>query len=140
MVDISENNLVEVVRDIRSSLGYIEGEFKTFALDFGSIEFQALLASQPDYDYILNLSALKHVRSEKDPFTLMRLLDVNVRHTEALRRHAARHGTKKYFCVSTDKATNPVNMMGCSKRIMELYLFGNDDTMPVSTGAGRRVR
>ncbi|MFT3800679.1 MAG: UDP-N-acetylglucosamine 4,6-dehydratase [Burkholderiaceae bacterium] len=133
VVDISENNLVEVVRDVRSSLGYIEGEFKTFALDFGSPEFDALLADSGGYDYVLNLSALKHVRSEKDPFTLMRLIDVNVTQTERLRRWARDHGTKKLFCVSTDKATNPVNMMGCSKRIMELFLFGNDDALPVST-------
>ena len=133
VVDISENNLVEVVRDLRSSIGYTEGEFKTFAIDFGSLEFDALLASGFGYDYILNLSALKHVRSEKDPYTLMRLIDVNITHTEKLRRYALTSGAKKYFCVSTDKATNPVNMMGCSKRIMELFLFGNDDPLAVST-------
>lgn len=133
VVDISENNLVEVVRDLRSSLGYIDGEFRTFALDFGSPEFEALLAVTGQYDYILNLSALKHVRSEKDPFTLMRMIDVNISLTEKLRRWAAGHEARKLFCVSTDKATNPVNMMGCSKRIMELFLFGNDGSLPVST-------
>ena len=133
VVDISENNLVEVVRDLRSSLGYIESEFRTFAIDFGSPEFEALLAATGGYDYILNLSALKHVRSEKDPFTLMRMIDVNVTLTEKLRRWAAAHEARKLFCVSTDKATNPVNMMGCSKRIMELFLFGSDEQLPVST-------
>ncbi len=133
VVDISENNLVECVRDLRSSLGYIDGEFRTFALDFGSPEFEALLKDTKQYDYVLNLSALKHVRSEKDPYTLMRMIDVNVTNTEKLRRWSNDTGAKKLFCVSTDKATNPVNMMGCSKRIMELFLFGNDDRMPVST-------
>ena len=69
IIDISENNLVELVRDLRSTLGYIEGDFRTFALDSGSIEFDALMRNVSGYDYVLNLSALKHVRSEEDPFT-----------------------------------------------------------------------
>ena len=71
VVDISENNMVELVRDIRSSFGYIDGDFQTFALDIGSIEYDAFWEADGDYDYVLNLSALKHVRSEKDPYTLM---------------------------------------------------------------------
>jgi FlaA1/EpsC-like NDP-sugar epimerase len=74
------------------------------------------------YDYVLNLSALKHVRSEKDPFTLMRMIKVNILNTISTIAHARSKGARKYFCVSTDKATNPVNMMGASKRIMELFL------------------
>ena len=70
VVDISENNMVELVRDIRSSFGYIDGDFQTFALDIGSIEYDAFIEADGKYDYVLNLSALKHVRSEKDPFTL----------------------------------------------------------------------
>ena len=77
VVDLSENNLTELVRDIRSSFGYIKGDFKTFALDIGSIEYDAFIKSDGKYDYVLNLSALKHVRSEEDPFTLMRMIDVN---------------------------------------------------------------
>jgi len=75
IVDISENNMVELVRDIRSSFGYIDGEFKTFALDIASIEYDAFIKSDGKYDFVLNLSALKHVRSEKDPFTLMRMIE-----------------------------------------------------------------
>ena len=71
VVDISENNLVELVRDLRSSIGYIPGEFKTYVLDLGSVEFEMLLSIH-NYDYVFNLSALKHVRSEKDPFTLFK--------------------------------------------------------------------
>ena len=78
VVDISENNMVELVRDIRSAEGYGTGEFKTFALDCGSLEFEALVKSEGPYDYVFNLSALKHVRSEKDPYTLMRMIMVNV--------------------------------------------------------------
>ena len=132
IVDISENNMVELVRDLRSTLGYGSGEFKTFAVDCGSIEFEALMANEGPYDYVFNLSALKHVRSEKDPFTLMRMIMVNVFNTIKTLRLAKKMGAKKYFCVSTDKAANPVNMMGASKRIMEIFLMRESDTMPIS--------
>ncbi|MDR3174071.1 MAG: UDP-N-acetylglucosamine 4,6-dehydratase [Treponema sp.] len=133
VVDISENNMVELVRDIRSSLGYIEGEFATFSIDCGSDIFDSLITNGPGYDYVLNLSALKHVRSEKDPFTLMRMIDVNIFNTDKTMRQARERGAKKYFCVSTDKAANPVNMMGASKRIMEMFLMRCSLELPVST-------
>ena len=123
VVDISENNLVELVRDIRSTVGYGSGDFKTFALDCGSIEFTACLKAEGPYDYVFNLSALKHVRSEKDPYTLMRMIMVNVCNTITTMRLARDIGAKNYFCVSTDKAANPANMMGASKRIMEMFLM-----------------
>ncbi len=133
VVDISENNLVELVRDIRSSYGYIDGDFKTFALDIGSLEYEAFIKADGEYDYVLNLSALKHVRSEKDPFTLMRMIDVNVFNTDRTLLQSIENGTKKYFCVSTDKAANPVNMMGASKRIMEMFLMRRSKDIKIST-------
>lgn len=133
VVDISENNMVELVRDIRSSFGYIDGDFQTFALDIGSIEYDAFIESDGNYDYVLNLSALKHVRSEKDPFTLMRMIDVNVFNTEKTINQSIAKGAKKYFCVSTDKAANPVNMMGASKRIMEMFLMRKSKEINIST-------
>lgn len=133
VVDISENNMVELVRDIRSSFGYIDGDFQTFALDIGSVEYDAFIKFDGQYDYVLNLSALKHVRSEKDPFTLMRMIDVNVFNTEKTLQQSIENGTKKYFCVSTDKAANPVNMMGASKRIMEMYLMRKSEQIKIST-------
>jgi FlaA1/EpsC-like NDP-sugar epimerase len=133
VVDISENNMVELVRDLRSSFGYIDGDFQTFALDIGSVEYDAFIKSDGKYNYVLNLSALKHVRSEKDPFTLMRMIDVNVFNTEKTVLQAFEKGTKKYFCVSTDKAANPVNMMGASKRIMEMYLMSLSQKITIST-------
>ena len=132
VVDISENNMVELVRDVRSSVGYIDGEFKTFALDIGSVEYDAFIKSDGNYDYILNLSALKHVRSEKDPFTLMRMIDTNIFNTNKTLQQAIENKTKKYFCVSTDKAANPVNMMGASKRIMEMYIMRKSLEIKVS--------
>ena len=132
VVDISENNMVELVRDLRSTVGYGSGEFKTFAVDCGSIEFEAFMKSEGPYDYVLNLSALKHVRSEKDPYTLMRMIMVNVFNTIKTLRMAKKMGAKKYFCVSTDKAANPVNMMGASKRIMEMFLMRESLTQEIS--------
>ena len=133
VVDISENNMVELVRDIRSSLGYIDGDFQTFALDIGSVEYDAFIKADGQYDYVLNLSALKHVRSEKDPFTLMRMIDVNILNTEKTLCQSIANKTKKYFCVSTDKAANPVNMMGASKRIMEMFLMRRSLEIQIST-------
>ena len=132
VVDISENNMVELVRDLRSTEGYGSGEFKTFAIDCGSLEFEALVNDQGPYDFVFNLSALKHVRSEKDPFTLMRMINVNIFNTVKTLRMSKEMGAKKYFCVSTDKAANPVNMMGASKRIMEMFLMRESLTQDIS--------
>lgn len=133
VVDISENNLVELVRDIRSDFGYINGDFQVFALDIGSEEYDSFIESDGKYDYVLNLSALKHVRSEKDPFTLMRMINVNILNTDKTIKQSISHNVKKYFCVSTDKAANPVNMMGGSKRIMEMFLAKRSKDIAIST-------
>ena len=133
VVDISENNMVEFVRDIRSSLGYIDGDFKTFILDIDSPEYDAFILSDGEYDYVLNLSALKHVRSERDPYTLMRMIGVNIFNTKKTIQQSIDKGVKKYFCVSTDKAANPVNMMGASKRIMEMFLMKKSREINIST-------
>ena len=132
VVDISENNMVELVRDIRSSFGYIDGDFQTFALDIGSVEYDAFWKADGQYDYVLNLSALKHVRSEKDPYTLMRMIQTNIFNTDKTLEQAIENDVKKYFCVSTDKAANPVNMMGASKRIMEMFVHRRSKDINVS--------
>ena len=133
VVDLSENNLVELVRDIRSSYGYIDGDFNTFAIDFGGLDFVSFFKHYSPYDYVLNLAALKHVRSEKDPWTLMRMIDVNIRNNNSTINLAAANGTKKYFCISTDKSANPVNLMGATKRIMEMCLVEKGSLVPIST-------
>jgi FlaA1/EpsC-like NDP-sugar epimerase len=133
VVDISENNLVELVRDIRSSMVSPNCDFATFALDVGSREFEAFWQSDGHFDYVLNLSALKHVRSEKDPYTLMRMVQVNIMNTVKTIEMSIEKGVKKYFCVSTDKATNPVNMMGASKNIMEMFLARYKHEIGIST-------
>lgn len=133
VVDINENNLTELVRDVRSTFGYIDGDFRTFALDIGSSIYDAFIENDGNYDYVLNLSALKHVRSEKDPYTLMRMIDVNIFNTDKTLLQSIEKGTKKYFCVSTDKAANPVNMMGASKSIMEQFLMRRSKEISIST-------
>ena len=132
IVDINENNLVELVRDIRSSSGYIRGEFKTFVIDIGAVEFDLFMKSNNDYDYIFNLSALKHVRSERDPYTLIRLIKTNIINAINIAKYS-NPNLKNTFCVSSDKATNPFNMMGVSKRIMEIFLMNEKFDFSVST-------
>ena len=133
VVDISENNLVELVRDIRSSSNNTDIDLRTFALDCASEEFNALISHEGYYDYVLNLSALKHVRNEEDPFTIMRMIEVNIFNTIKSIKLAQEMGSTKYFCVSTDKAANPVNMMGASKLIMEMFLMRESFSQNISS-------
>ncbi len=134
VIDISENNLVELVRDIRSSLGYIEGETAFLPIDMGAIETKAFLAAQKPYDYVLNIAAMKHVRSEKDAYSLMRMVKTNILDTMATLDYSRSVEARKYFAVSTDKAKNPANLMGATKRIMEGILFdGAESGTAVST-------
>lgn len=128
VIDISENNLAELVRDLRCSVGYIEGDFHAYCFDPLGPEFGAYCRENDDFDYILNLAALKHVRSEKDPFTLGRLLRVNTLLPRRLYEFAQSINAQGFFNVSTDKATNPVSMMGASKRLMECYLASCADS------------
>lgn len=133
IVDLSENNMTELVRDLRSTYGYISGEFKTFTIDIGSNIFNAFMRNSSGYDYVLNFSALKHVRSEKDPYTLLRMIETNIFNTDQSITQSINNGSQKYFCVSTDKATNPVNLMGGTKRIMEKSLMSRSAEIPIST-------
>ena len=133
IVDLNENNLTELVRDLRSSIGYISGEFKTFALDIGSEIFDVFMSDSQGYDYVLNFTAIKHVRSEKDPYTLSRMIETNIFNTDKTITQAIENNCKKYFCVSTDKAANPVNLMGGTKRIMEKLLMNRSSEISLST-------
>ncbi len=133
VVDISENNLVELVRTIRSGIGYMDCETRFFPLEMDGCEIDAFLATQAPYDYVLNLAAMKHVRSEKDAYSLMRLVRTNVLDTLATLKRAKVWKARKYFAVSTDKAKNPANLMGASKRIMEDVLFAQPGQTAVST-------
>ena len=131
IVDISENYLVELVRDIRCSLGYNTQNFNVYCLDYCSELFSKFMENKK-YDYVYNLAALKHVRSEQHYETALRMIDVNIIGAHNLYEKLLNVGCKKYFCVSTDKATNPANLMGATKRTMELALFNNNLDVPAS--------
>jgi FlaA1/EpsC-like NDP-sugar epimerase len=120
-VDTSENNLVELTRIIRSEYSQKNIDYISVPIAIGSIEFDAFLNSQPAYTHVFNLSALKHVRTEKDAYGLMRMIDVNIIQSLSLARYCGEVNAK-YFCVSTDKAASPANAMGATKRAMELFL------------------
>ena len=133
LIDLSENNLVELVRDLRSTDGLrLPPEFATLPIGLGSVEFARYFAESRPFDYFLNLSAIKHVRTERDVYCLVRMLDTNVLFLhEFLSRNPYRF--KKVFSVSSDKATNPANLMGASKMIMEKALLARSDVQPFST-------
>lgn len=133
VVDISENNLTEVVRDLRSSYGYTDGETEFLPLDFTSKEFDIFWNNSGYYDYVLNLSALKHVRSDQFVFTLMRMINVNIIGTFNSLKLCNQFNVGKYFAVSSDKAKNPANLMGSTKCIMEDVLFTNPFNVNCST-------
>lgn len=136
VVDLDENALVELSRAVHSTYGQVNCDFRTVCVDAGSDLFLKFLEENGPYDYVLNFSALKHVRSEKDPFTLMRMIEVNIINNVKILRKLEEWGQQslqKYFAVSTDKAANPVNMMGASKRIMEFFLLMYSEQVPVTT-------
>ena len=134
LVDTSENNLVELVRDLRSSDIIVPDCFKTFAIGLGTIEFEAFLKQHAsNYDYCVNFSALKHVRSERDPYTLMRMVYTNTYSVNHLLITLKKHPIKKFFSISSDKAVNPVSIMGATKCFMEKVMIQHSETVPCSS-------
>lgn len=133
LIDLSENNLVEVVRDLRSTPGLrMPDAFATLPIALGSVEFDRYFAETKPFDYFLNLSAIKHVRTERDVYCLIRMIDTNVLFLhEFLAANPYRF--RKVFSVSSDKATNPANLMGATKMIMEKALLARSETQPFST-------
>ncbi|MBF0369975.1 MAG: polysaccharide biosynthesis protein [Magnetococcales bacterium] len=133
LVDPSENNLVELVRDLRSSVLSVPEAFKTVAIDLGSSSFDHFLKAFGPYDHILNFAALKHVRSERDPYSLMRMLNVNVRFLDQLLAGLRDHPPQRFFSVSSDKAVRPQSLMGASKALMEKVLWDHSDRIHTTT-------
>ncbi len=119
LVELNENALVALVRDLHAEGGAPRGEFATYAIGFDEPEFAAFLRARGPFDYVLNFAALKHVRSERDPFTAMRMLRVNVLANRRLVERLAPCPPRRFFCVSSDKAVNPASLMGASKAFME---------------------
>ena len=134
VVDINENGLAELTRDLRSTKGmYIPEDYIPYPMDFASPVFEKMFRSRGGFDVVANFSAHKHVRSEKDIYSVEALIQNNVLHAKKLLDLLSEFPPEEYFCVSTDKAANPVNIMGASKRIMEDVIFAYSDKFPVKT-------
>ena len=134
IADISENYLAELTRDIRSTKGmYVPDDYIPYPMDFSSKVFEKMFRSRGGFDIVANFSAHKHVRSEKDIYSVEALLKNNVLNAKKLLDFLSEFPPEEYFCVSTDKAANPVNIMGASKRIMEDLIFSYSDHFPVKT-------
>lgn len=134
VVDINENALAELTRDLRSTKGmYVPQEYITYPMDFASDVFKKMFRSRKGFDIVANFSAHKHVRSEKDIYSVEALIQNNVLHAKGLLNLLTEFPPEEFFCVSTDKAANPVNIMGASKRIMEDLIFSYSDIFPVKT-------
>lgn len=134
VVDTNENALAELTRDLRSTKGmYVPEDYIPYPMDFASPVFKKMFISRGGFDIVGNFSAHKHVRSEKDIYSVEALLQNNVLHAKLLLDLLSEYPPEEYFCVSTDKAANPVNIMGASKRIMEDLIFSYSDKFPVKT-------
>ncbi len=134
VVDTNENALAELTRDLRSTKDmYVPVDYLTYPMDFASPVFEKMFRSRGGFDVVGNFSAHKHVRSEKDVYSVEALLQNNVLHAKLLLDLLSEYPPEVYFCVSTDKAANPVNIMGASKRIMEDVIFSYSDLFPVKT-------
>ena len=134
VVDTNENALAELTRDLRSTKGmYVPNDYVPYPMDFCSPVFEKMFRKRGGFDIVGNFSAHKHVRSEKDIYSIEALMQNNVIHAKKLLDLLAEYPPEEYFCVSTDKAANPVNIMGASKRIMEDVIFTYSDKFPVKT-------
>ncbi|MCR5523444.1 MAG: polysaccharide biosynthesis protein [Clostridia bacterium] len=134
VVDYNENALAELTRDLRSTPGmFVPDDYVTYPVDFSSEVFEKIFRSRGGFDIVGNFSAHKHVRSEKDIYSVEALLRNNVLNAGRLLDLLSDFPPEVYFCVSTDKAANPVNIMGASKRIMEDVIFSYSDKFDVKT-------
>ena len=134
VVDINENALAELTRDLRSTEGmFVPDDYIPYPMDFASGVFRKMFISRGGFDIVANFSAHKHVRSEKDIYSVEALIRNNVLNAKLLLDLLEKFPPEEYFCVSTDKAANPVNIMGASKRIMEDLIFSYSDKFPVKT-------
>jgi len=138
MVDISENYLAEIVRDVRSATSMSDVELQTHVFDYGGAMMLRFLTSTPRFDVVLNFAAVKHVRSEKDVYSLLHMIDVNIVRLARFKRWLAETGYEgRLFTVSTDKAANPTSLMGASKRVMEDVAFDSAPESGISVSSAR---
>jgi FlaA1/EpsC-like NDP-sugar epimerase len=134
VVDINENGLTELVRDLRSSVDYqIPDEFITYPVNFGDRVFEKIFRAHGPFEIVANFAAHKHVRSEKDVFSIEAMIENNVLKARRLLDLLLQYPPEHFFCVSTDKAANPVNIMGASKKLMEELIMAYSDRLPIKT-------
>ena len=134
VVDVNENGLAELTRDLRSTKGmFVPEDYVPYPINYASSVFEKMFRARGGFDIVANFSAHKHVRSEKDIYSVEALLQNNVLSAKKLLDLLSEFPPEEYFCVSTDKAANPVNIMGASKRIMEDVIFAYSDKFPVKT-------
>lgn len=134
VVDLNENGLAELVRDVRSTNGlYVPDEFRCYTLNFADPIFERIFREEKGFDIVANFSAHKHVRSEKDRYSVQALIENNDIKAKKLMDLLKVYPPKHFFCVSTDKAANPVNIMGASKRIMEDLVMAYNQYFKVTT-------
>ena len=134
VVDINENGLTELVRDLRSSTDYnVPEDFTTYPVNFGDPVFEKLFQHHGPFEIVANFAAHKHVRSEKDIFSIEAMIENNVLRARKLLNLLLRFPPEHFFCVSTDKAANPVNIMGASKKLMEEMIMAYADKLPIKT-------
>ena len=134
VIDLNENSLAELIRDIRSTDGlYVPDEFRCYTLSFADPIFERIFREEKGFDIVANFSAHKHVRSEKDKYSVQALIENNDIKAKKLMDLLTVYPPKHFFCVSTDKAANPVNIMGASKRIMEDLVMAYNQYFKVTT-------
>lgn len=134
VIDLNENGLAELVRDVRSTYGlFVPEEFRCYTLNFADPIFERIFLEEKGFDIVANFSAHKHVRSEKDKYSVQALIENNDIKAKKLMDLLCKYPPKHFFCVSTDKAANPVNIMGASKRIMEDLVMSYNDSFKVTT-------
>lgn len=134
VVDISENGLTELTRDLRSTYGmFVPEDYRTYPLNYADPIFEKIFRNEGGFDIVANFSAHKHVRSEKDQYSVAALIENNVLKARKLLDLLTEIPPKHFFCVSTDKAANPVNIMGCSKKVMEDMIMSYSKIFKIST-------
>ena len=134
VVDTNENGLTELTRDLRSTAGqYIPAEYKTYPMNFGDSVFRKMFVNEGPFHIVANFAAHKHVRSEKDHYSIESMLDNNVFKAKQLLDLLTQYKPDHFFCVSTDKAANPVNVMGASKKLMEELIMAYSEDIKIAT-------
>lgn len=134
VIDLNENGLVELTRDLRSTDGLlIPKDYRTYTLNYADPIFFRIFREEKGFDIVANFSAHKHVRSERDKYSVQALIENNDIKAKKLMDLLCEYPPKHFFCVSTDKAANPVNIMGASKRIMEDLVIAYNDRFKVTT-------